>query len=96
MQVSSGESAHVILVRGLKVSVLQILKASFLRSKCAVGVQCLFGICSGKKKSTHQMTVSFKHQPLCVNNRQQIALSVLVSGSRYPQAFSLKPVPLLY
>lgn len=50
VQVSSGESVHVILVRGLKVSMLQILKASFLRIKCAVEVWCLFGICSGKKK----------------------------------------------
>lgn len=96
MQVFSGQSVHVILVRGLKsfhaANTKSFIPENQVCSRSVVLVWDLFR----EKTATHQMIVPFKPWPVCVHNQQQNALSVLVSGSRYPQAFILKAVPLLY
>lgn len=42
----------MIVVRGLKVSMLRILKGSFPRIEGAVEMSCLFGICGGENSNS--------------------------------------------
>lgn len=52
MQVFSAESVYIVVVRGLKVSMLRILNASCPRIKGAVEMSCVFGIRSGQNSNS--------------------------------------------